>query len=74
LANPFLWSADLTQDGRWLYAADVDGVVRVLAVHLEDARQLAYERLTRWWQPDECRTYLHAEECPSAPAQFTSDQ
>lgn len=74
LASPFLWSADLTQDGRWLYAADVDGVVRVLAVRLEDARALAHDRLTRWWQPDECRTYLHADDCPPAPARFSSDE
>jgi WD40 repeat protein len=74
LASPFIWSADLTQDGRWLYAADVDGVVRVLAVRLEDARELAHDRLTRWWQPDECRTYLHADDCPPAPARFSSDE
>jgi WD40 repeat protein len=73
VANPFLWSADITQDGRWLYAADVDGVVRVLAVQMDDAVALAHERLTRWWLPEECQTYLHTPECPPPPEKFQTN-
>lgn len=67
LADPLLWSAAISDDGRWIYAADVDGIVRVFAVHLEDAITLAHERLTRWWRLEECRRYLHTDECPPAP-------
>ncbi|MCW5861942.1 MAG: protein kinase [Anaerolineae bacterium] len=70
LAEPLIWSAAISQDGRWLYAADVDGIVRVMAVHLEDAIALAKERLTRWWRPEECQTYLHSDVCPPPPAGF----
>jgi WD40 repeat protein len=58
---------DLTEDGRRLYTADLDGTVRVYTLLLEDAVALAHERLTRWWRPEECQRYLHTAECPPAP-------
>jgi WD40 repeat protein/DNA-binding SARP family transcriptional activator len=67
LAQPFLWSARVSPDGRWLYAADVAGVVRVLALNTTDAVALAGDKLSRWWRPEECRRYLQAENCPEAP-------
>ena len=67
LAEPLIWSAAISRDGRWLYAADVDGIVRVMAIHREDAIAIAHARLTRWWRPEECRTYLHNDACPPAP-------
>ena len=67
LAEPLIWSAAISRDGRWLYAADVDGIVRVMAVRLEDAIEIAHERLTRWWRPEECLVYLHSDDCPPAP-------
>jgi WD40 repeat protein/DNA-binding SARP family transcriptional activator/tRNA A-37 threonylcarbamoyl transferase component Bud32 len=55
----------ISPDGRRLYASRVpDGVVRVYVLQLEDAVALARERLTRWWTPQECRQYLHQDECP----------
>jgi WD40 repeat protein len=68
LAGPMIWAIDISSDGRWVFAADIDGVVRVLALNLADAIPLAHERLTRWWRPDECLRYLGSAECPPAPA------
>jgi WD40 repeat protein len=68
IAGPTIWSLDLSSDGRLIYAADVDGMVRIFTLSMEDAIALAYERLGRWWRPDECRRYLHSEDCPPAPA------
>jgi WD40 repeat protein/serine/threonine protein kinase len=67
LAQPLIWSARVSPDGRWLYAADVEGVVRVMALNTADAVTLAGDRLNRWWRPEECRRYLHSEFCPAAP-------
>jgi hypothetical protein len=72
LADPILWSAKVSRDGRWIYAAGVDGLVRVFALQLGDTIDLAYERLTRWWRPDECRRYLHSEQCPALPEKFAA--
>ncbi len=53
-------------DGTRLAYTAADGTVRVLALDIDDLIQLARSRLTRFWTPDECRTYLHVERCPSA--------
>ncbi len=52
-------------DGTRLAYTAADGTVRVLALDIDDLIQLARSRLTRSWSPDECRTYLHVESCPS---------
>ena len=52
-------------DGTRLAYSAADGTVRVLALDIDDLIQLARSRLTRSWTPDECRTYLHVESCPS---------
>ncbi|HEY1409729.1 MAG TPA: WD40 repeat domain-containing protein, partial [Promineifilum sp.] len=62
--------AAISRDGRWLYTTSLDGMVRVFALQLEDTVALAYERLFRWWRPEECLAYLHTEECPAAPEKF----
>lgn len=72
LADPMIWSTAVSHDGRWLYGADVDGIVRVFAIHQEDAVELAHERLTRWWRTDECERYLYNSECPPPPVKFVS--
>jgi WD40 repeat protein/DNA-binding SARP family transcriptional activator len=46
-------------------AVNVGGVVTVYALDVDDLVRLARQRLTRSWTEDECRTYLHREECPS---------
>jgi WD40 repeat protein len=73
ISQPLLWSATVSGDGRWIYAGDVNGMVRVLALYPEDAVALAHERLTRWWRPEECLRYLHTEECPPAPEKFAAE-
>ena len=73
LTTPIVWSADISDDGRYIYGADVNGMVRVLVIEQDDLVTLAYERLTRWWRPEGCLAYLHTEECPPAPARFAAD-
>ncbi len=55
-------------DGTRLAYTAADGTVRVLALEIDDLIRLARSRLTRSWTPDECRTYLHVESCPSKGA------
>jgi WD40 repeat protein/serine/threonine protein kinase len=64
----------ISPDGRRLYAVDIQDTVQVFTVQLEDTIALAHERLTRWWQPEECQRYLHTAECPPAPPKFSSDE
>ncbi len=52
-------------DGTRLAYTAADGTVRVLALDIDELIQLARSRLTRSWTPDECRTYLSVESCPS---------
>jgi WD40 repeat protein len=73
LSGPLLWSAQFSPDGRWLYAGDVSGIIRVFAVNLEDAVALAYNRLTRWWRVEECQRYLHTA-CPATPPSLAANQ
>lgn len=74
LSGPLLWSAQFSPDGRWLYAGDVNGIIRVFAVNLEDAVALTLNRLTRWWRPEECQRYLHSEVCPAMPPSLGVNQ
>lgn len=70
ISKPILWSAKISNDGRWIYAADVNGMVRVLSLNLDDTIALAHDRLTRWWRTSECFTYLHTDDCPPAPGEL----
>ncbi len=55
----------LSRDGRRLYATGFrEDAVRVYTVPLEDAVALAQSRLTRSLTEEECRQYLHVDECP----------
>jgi WD40 repeat protein len=59
---------ELSGDGRQLYA--VGGSLpslRTFALPPEDLIALAYDRLSRWWTPEECLQYLHQETCPEKP-------
>jgi WD40 repeat protein/transcriptional regulator with XRE-family HTH domain len=53
--------------GAELAVASADGTVRLYLLRLPELLDLAYARLTRWFTPEECRRYLHVEECPSSP-------
>jgi hypothetical protein len=55
-------------DGRIAFVGSYFGEkLRLYVLPVEDLVSLAFSRLTRWWAPEECRTYLHAETCPAAP-------
>jgi WD40 repeat protein len=55
-------------DGRIIFAGSYFGEkIRLYVLPLDDLVSLASSRLTRWWTPEECRTYLHTETCPATP-------
>jgi WD40 repeat protein/DNA-binding SARP family transcriptional activator/energy-coupling factor transporter ATP-binding protein EcfA2 len=54
-------------DGGYLAAAGFDGTMRVYVVEPSRLLALARSRLTRSFTLEECRTYLHMEQCPAAP-------
>ena len=54
-------------DGKRLASSSIDGTTRVYAVDIDDLLALARSRLTRWLTAEECRQYLHQDECPQQP-------
>lgn len=55
-------------DGKYLASGDYwGGLVHVYALDLEQLTGLAKARLTRTLTKEECRQYLHLEQCPQAP-------
>jgi WD40 repeat protein len=56
---------EFTEDGRKLVSAAADGTVRVWALDLDDLLDIARENRTRELRDEECRLYLHLDECPS---------
>lgn len=53
--------------GAHLAVASVDGVVRIFILQIEDLLELAKTRVTRSFMAEECKKYLHIEECLSEP-------
>lgn len=51
-------------DGTHLLTAGFDGAARVHVVAVEELMELARSRLTRSWRVEECRRFLHTQECP----------
>jgi WD40 repeat protein/DNA-binding SARP family transcriptional activator len=54
-------------DGKHLATTSGDGTVRVYVLPIEELVALARTRLTRAWTVEECRKFLHLEQCPPAP-------
>ena len=54
-------------DGKRLAISNTAGEARIYALPIEDIVAIAKSRVTRTLTPDECRKYLHAEQCPSEP-------
>jgi WD40 repeat protein len=59
-----IYDVAFSPDGHHLTTASVDGTVRVHLLNVEDLKELAVARLTRWWTLDECEQYLHTSDCP----------
>ena len=65
LTLPGLWSGVFSPDGTRLATVDADsGTVNIYTLRIEDLVALAKSRLTRTWTPDECRKFLHTDQCP----------
>jgi WD40 repeat protein len=54
-------------DSARLATAGGDGTVRIYTLQLQDLLTLARSRVTRSLTSEECRRFLHLEECPAAP-------
>jgi WD40 repeat protein len=55
----------LSDDGASVAVASADGVVRLFLLRIDDLLALSQSRVTRSLTIEECRRYLHVEECPS---------
>lgn len=66
--NRMVNSVALSQDGTRLVTGSFqDLTVRVYLLEIEELAALAQKRLTRWFTPVECQTYLNTATCPSPP-------
>jgi len=54
-----------TPDGKKVIASSGQGFVYGYVFDLQDLINLANSRLTRWFTLDECRQFLHREDCPT---------
>jgi hypothetical protein len=63
-----LFDVAFTPDGKIVIASG-EGFAVGYIVDLDELIRLANARVTRWFNPDECRQYLHTETCPAAPAE-----
>ena len=61
--NSQFFDATFTPDGKYVIASS-DGIVYGFVFDTQELIRLAESRLTRWFYLDECRQYLHLEECP----------
>ncbi len=52
-------------DGRHLATAGGDGTARIYTLEMDELIKLARERVTRALTAEECRIYLHTEQCPT---------
>ncbi len=60
-------SVSFTPDGTHLASAGTDGTARIYTLQMDDLVKLARARVTRALTPEECRKYLHVEQCPAMP-------
>jgi WD40 repeat protein len=59
-----LYDVAFTPDGKKVIASG-EGFVYGFVFDLQDLIRLANSRLTRWFTLDECRQFLHREDCPA---------
>jgi WD40 repeat protein/transcriptional regulator with XRE-family HTH domain len=53
-----------SDNGTHLVVSSFDGVVRAFLLPVDGLLKLAQSRVTRPFTPQECKKYLHAEQCP----------
>jgi WD40 repeat protein/ABC-type branched-subunit amino acid transport system substrate-binding protein/DNA-binding SARP family transcriptional activator len=63
-------SVAFSADGRYLVVRG-DEALRLYALPIEDLTALVRSRLTRWLTLDECRRFLHLEQCPPSRLEAT---
>jgi WD40 repeat protein len=59
--------AHFSADGTHLITTGMDGVIREYTLNIEELVALAKARLTRSLTTEECKKYLHMEQCPNEP-------
>jgi WD40 repeat protein len=59
--------AHFSADGTHLITTGMDGVIREYTLNIEELVELAKARLTRSLTTEECKKYLHVEQCPNEP-------
>jgi WD40 repeat protein len=64
-----LFDVAFSPNGKYITASG-QGSVYGYVFDLDETIRLASSRLTRWFTPEECRQFLHEEECP--PSQLSS--
>ena len=65
LTLPGIGSVAFSPDGTRLATVDADSnSVNIYTLKIEDLVALAQSRLTRTWTLDECRKFLHMDQCP----------
>jgi WD40 repeat protein/transcriptional regulator with XRE-family HTH domain len=62
-----LTSVAFSPDGLQLAVASRDGTTRIYLLKIEDLIALAKQRVTRELTMEECKEYLHEEQCPPMP-------
>lgn len=60
-----VFGVSFNPDGQYLATAGADGTVRTYSLRLEELVALARSRVTRPLTSEECRKYLHMDECPA---------
>jgi hypothetical protein len=54
---------DISPDGAVMYYEDGDGIIRHMPIDVEELIRVATSAARRSLTEDECRAYLHAEQC-----------
>ena len=62
-----IYSVDFSPDGTRLVTSGADGTARLYVLPIEELVALAQSRVTRSLTREECRRFLHVDQCPDSP-------